>query len=352
MTALALVATLLSLAGCASAPDSDTVTVASSDEPMAAVDSPSGEDAAAQPEILPAAELEPEVGPYDFALRLQPGTIYPLNATIEQTVTESMMGMTIELTQSFDAEYLIDVTSVHADGSIDAVLTYNVTDVTLGADGSDDVRAALQQSTAEATATLGPVFEALSGLEFSLTVSPDGVVQTFSGANDYREILGAGVEGVSDEALSSVQEMLAGLLSDEYLADAWSVYFGHIPPGPVSIGDTWTRELSLSQGMSMVSTNTYTLVDVTADTYTVQVAGSIAADDDASNSDVSYPGFSIAMSIEGAQTGRVVASRSTGWVVSQEWSVDATGEMTLEQEDPPHVKIGGTFSTSSTTRVE
>ena len=348
--AATLLAAILLIVGCAGTPPAEEGTVAT--RPAAEAEGEIAAGAADEPQgpATPSLEMtEPGPGPYDLALRLEQGATYTMNSTIDQTVTESMMGMMIEITQHIVSEYDFDVLEARDDESLHLRLTYRIIDVDLSAGGSDDVRAALQASMADANESLKTIFDALTGIHFDLEVARDGSVIRFTGADDYRTLLMQSAAQVSDASLAAVDEMLSGLLSDETLMNAWSLSLGHVPPYPVSVGDSWTREMTLAQGMAMTIENVYTLTEVTRDSYTVAIDGVVRASDDQTGTDVNYPGFSVTIDLDGTQSGQVTAARQTGWIVSQTTLLDATGQMTLEQDDPPNVKIDGTFSTTTTT---
>lgn len=88
-------------------------------------------------------------------------------------------------------------------------------------------------------------------------------------------------------------------------------YIVAFPDKPLSIGDTWTKEATQSsQGMGIISTNTYTLTDVKDGIAYVELNGVLTVD----TKGLEELGMSAEdMNMTGTQTGTLEVDLATGW---------------------------------------
>src|SRR5450756_1842450 len=68
--------------------------------------------------------------------------------------------------------------------------------------------------------------------------------------------------GLAAEEYASNKQTLEQQFSAQAQQDAWSSSLDYLPSGPVSVGQSWKKQASLSQGFPILLDTSYTLKDL------------------------------------------------------------------------------------------
>jgi hypothetical protein len=258
-------------------------------------------------------------------LNLQQGETYGLQTTMTQTIHQTIEGESQVIAQTYRIGYSVNVAKVEPNGNIVARAQFSSVAMKMNAPGLSEIdydSASTTTSTSPETQAIGAVFGAMVGKGFSMTITPTGAVQNVTGLEELvNSILDS--LGLSAEEYASSKQTLEQQFSAQAQQDAWSSSLDYLPSGPVSVGQSWKKQASLSQGFPILLDTSYTLKDLKGGIATIDVSSTIQSATDAS---MDVQGLGISYQLSGMQTGTIQVRLDTGWIAkaSMQQSISGT----------------------------
>jgi len=302
---------VLALAACQSAQPALTVSPSPTGSPSQ-TGQPSINDSPSQNQVV------------NIKLNLQQGETYGLKTTMTQTIYQTIEGESQVITQTYRIGYSVNVATVEPNGNIVARAQFSSVAMKMNAPGLGEIAfdsASTTTSTSPETQAIGAVFGAMVGKGFSMTITPTGAVQNVTGLEELvNSILDS--LGLSAEELASSKQTLEQQFSAEAQQDAWSNSLAYLPSGPVSVGQSWKKQASLSQGFPILLDTSYTLKDLKGGFATIDVSSTIQSATDAS---MDLQGLGISYQLSGTQTGTIQVRLDTGWIANASMQQSISG---------------------------
>lgn len=254
--------------------------------------------------------------PILLRMNMNPGEVYRLRTTMDQTGTVKMSGMDVRTQQHMilEASYVVD--SVESDGSIR--MTCTCENLSMHISNPSGEISFDSRSPENAVPEVAAIFGALIGARLQLRMSPTGRVLECKGIEDiFDKMLGS----LDPEQRKAAQKTLAGQLNIQHVFMGLDQY----PEHPVQVGDSWNTEATANGEFPMTISTNYIISDCRNGICMVDIVSDIV-----SSSVQSSPGSAlVGIEMKGTQTGTLEIDANTGWVVQSRLHLKASGNMTM-----------------------
>lgn len=233
-------------------------------------------------------------------LQFQPkeGEVYNMQITVNQEMSQTVMGQNFDMTQAIQVKYTYKVEKVNADKTVSMITTFDSILFKLITPTGEMVYDSSDPSKSTAPDSLVAEFNALIGTSFTTIVAPDGSIKEIQGADLPDELEGLFGEMVGNQFLT-------------------------YPDKPVGIGDSWTKQVSMS---GLVIDVTSILSDRKNGIAFIDVDCIIKSDESFES------GESKIYDISGKQTGKLVVEEVTGFPLHTEFVQEFSGKVKIEDE--------------------
>ena len=166
-------------------------------------------------------------------------------------------------------------------------------------------------------------FEAMIGHTLTMVINSDGTVESLEGSD---ELIDRMLEASPEAAqMPQMREIMKKQFGDEALSSMMEQSMAIYPDKPVAIGDSWSRNIDLSQTFPMSIDVTWTLKEVTDDTVLLDVDSTVSSPEDPADTSMGVIPFNV--QLEGTQVGTVTLNRESGWIRKGETTQDVNGTM-------------------------
>ncbi|MGE5598630.1 MAG: DUF6263 family protein [Bacteroidota bacterium] len=262
-------------------------------------------------------------------LRLTKGQTYRVTTVSEQRIKQTIFGFEQEMNQTIVIGYRVEVTAVDADGIMTMRFIYDTYRVRQESAGNVQ-----EYDSARPDADAPPALQgyaALIGLGFDAKCDTLGRLVEISGLDEMIDGLLDRMnlpEGVDRDQLA---ETMRGQYGDEAMKRSMGMFFCQYPEAPLAVGDEWTQEMRVNQGIPMAVANTYTLAGRQGGLATLKVHSIIAPDGE--DSAIEMSGMEIRLALAGEQEGTIELDEATGLTIRARLTQKVEGEMTLVGTD-------------------
>jgi hypothetical protein len=179
------------------------------------------------------------------------------------------------------------------------------------------------------------------GKEFQMKLSPKGEVVDLK--TDGGVFNGAFENVPNGEAMEAQMEAQFGL---EAIKSSLATLTGFYPTTPVKVGDTWTKEQTVTSGMQNVVKTTYTLTERKGGVATITYVGTVQSDPDAAA--IEMMGMEMTYDLSGTKTGTILVDEKTGWAKRTEGKQEMEGKMNMSGGQVGQMSADMNTSTSYT----
>jgi hypothetical protein len=261
-------------------------------------------------------------GQVELRLRLAQGESRYLWLDIQQTVSQGFQGAE----QEFGFGYLFEVQAVDVDGTASIKVTYDAILFKM----SGPMGQVLYDSADPPEIVPEPAapIAGLLGESYTVTVTPLGKVVSVQGAADalVRAMEKAGLlEGPLKEQM---QASLEQQFSDQAVQEMLESTFAVFPEQPVSVGDSWSKEVVTTGGLPAIVRSTYTLASCEGGLARIEAESTLAPNPDASP--IEMGPVSVRYQISGTTKGPIELEVATGWITRARTEMDLAGEVVVE----------------------
>lgn len=226
--------------------------------------------------------------------------------------------------QSFDMGYTFTVTSVE-NGVYSMDVNYTSINIDMMGTGER-----LSFDSANPEKYVGTIFypyKELIGMGFSMTVGKDGKVVDIQGFDTMLEDLRRAFRVLPREENEIIIEELDLYFGPEKFTEEFERFFIFLPGKKVAQGDSWEKSYSVSTEIPLDITTTYTLHDVTDDSYIITFKSDVAAPADQVGKDFGF--YDIIYEVAGTGEGELTVAKDSFWVSKYGGLTNLDGSMSL-----------------------
>jgi hypothetical protein len=254
---------------------------------------------------------------YILSLRLEEGETFTGQMEMEQDIDMNMMGQSMQMAQTMTYDYGYAVVSRSEDG----VITLEQTLERLRGSNENPMAGSQSYDTddEESSSQVGEQMKAMIDVPIRMTITSKGDIQSVEGVEEI-------AARMQEEAMSEAQrKILEETLDAESFTQNMQT-FAFYPDNPVAVGDTWDGSSQMNVGFPMQMDATYTLTEVKADTGYVDIMMDVYTPEDAEPMEMGGGTMTIDMTGTMSGTGKVdlVSGMMTSVTMDQQMEADAT----------------------------
>lgn len=253
-------------------------------------------------------------------LRLEKGATYRMRMTMDQDITQTIMGQAQDMKQLFSTGFSVMVREIGEDDTYSLVCRYEK--LRFRQSGPMVEMEYDSEKPDEVVHPMAWAFAALVGQEFTARMKPSGEVVEVGG-------LEALIDALLKElpAMPGVAEQFREQFGDESMKQMVQQASIIFPEKPVAVGDDWSTVNVISKGFPMLMDNDWTLAAIEGDVVRLGVASQISPNPD--GKPLQMGGMTMSYSLSGDQVGMLTVDRNTGWIVGGEMTQMLDGEIRL-----------------------
>lgn len=271
------------------------------------------------------------VGEVNLKLNLEEGKSYNIKMVSDQDISQTTQGQEMNIRQKIGMEYTYHVKEIDYYGDMLIDIAYDSVSFEQESANGKVKYDSSDPSQEVLPAALG--FAALEGQSFSIKVSPEGKVKNVTGIDSIMQNIMKKINLPEGQVKEQIKKALKKQIGKETLKDQLEQMMDVYPEGPVSIGDSWSKRMVLkqgmSQGMSMIVNNTWTLKERSNGIAYIDVVSDISSPPSAEPIQsgpvkVSY------VDISGRQEGEIQMDEDNGWIIKGNFTQHFSGKAKME----------------------
>jgi len=260
-------------------------------------------------------------------LRLKKGDVFHVRVGNDQTITQTLQGRTMKMVQAFVMGYTYDVAEVDPAGLATIRVTY--TSVVFKQQGPTGTVAYDSANPPKTVPLAARTWAALVGQGFTMKILPTGHVKEITGVDQMMNKMIAALEIPDGPQKTMVRNQLSAMFGDEALTEMMENMMAIYPEGPVGIGDSWNKKVSITKGFPMTLDTTYTLKERKDGVATVAVTSKVSSNPQAPPMEMGF--MKIRYDLKGTQTGTLRMDEANGWTDAATLSQNFSGTVHVEK---------------------
>ncbi len=244
-------------------------------------------------------------------LRLTEGQAFEVRMSTGQEISQNVFGQPQDVQQTTDIGYTMRVTDVDEDGTAVAEWTYDAVRFSM-----DGFMGPIEYDSSDPPTDIHPLargYAALVGQNFVTRMTPSGRVLEARGFNNIMERVFDELGLPEGPQADAARQQLENMFGDQAMKDLFSALVAVYPSGPVTVGDSWSREYVITTGFPIKVEDTYTLQERSGGVAYIEVKSGLTTSPDAPPMQMGQ--VSMAFDILGSQTGRLEMDEATGWII-------------------------------------
>jgi len=151
--------------------------------------------------------------------------------------------------------------------------------------------------------------------KFSLTMNTTGEVLDLEGFENFKEGMSEYIQSFDPEEQVPLTKVL-GFIDESFFMESMTSSMSFYPPSPRKIGDSWTSYIAMESLLGMTVTYEYTLVDLSSESFFIDLSGTIDMDTDSGFFSMLKGMGDVEFS--GEVKGRIEVDREHGWLTQSE----------------------------------
>lgn len=260
-------------------------------------------------------------------LNLTKGSTYlqriSANSVIKQSVGEQTFDMTMGMTGLTAFEIKSIENSIY---QID--VSYKELGISIDFFGSSIEFSSLKEDINDVTSK---ILKNMTNKKFSLKMNKSGKVLELKGIDNLYNDLFNGVEGISQEEKDEITAQMKNSFGEESFKNNLEMSTPIFSDKDVKIGDKWTSNTKVNSGFTLNLNSTYTLKNITPDSYIIELNSIINTEDVYNN----INGIFAKYDLGGIMSSILTIDKKTGWITSAKVTQDLKGSVfsKLSEED-------------------
>lgn len=262
----------------------------------------------------------------DLHLRLQTGKSYSLHSVVDQQISQAIEGQKLDVAQTIGINYVFDVLHVDADGTATTKLTYKA--VEFRSQGAEGV---ISYDSADAPAEVplqAKGFAAIVGESLTVQISAQGQVLDMQGADALLGRALARLELPDGPIRTGVEDALRRQFNAGAIKTALENMLALFPGKPVGIGDSWSKQVTLSKGFPMLINTTWTLKSRKNGIALIEAHSTI--DPNPAGEPLQLGQTKLIYAVSGTQQGTLEIEADSGWLSHAQLTQKAGGQIHLQ----------------------
>ncbi len=264
-----------------------------------------------------------------LGLRLEEGQTYGLKMVQEQDVRQTFMGQQQEMSQTLAVAYAFRVEDRLADGTLRITATYQ--DLKLRIESPLGVSEYDSQRPSEGSSELMTGFAALAGQSIGMQISAQGQILRIEGVEAILTRMIESLDMPQGPDRQELEERIKAQFGKEALLESFGNIMAIYPLHPVSVGESWTRRLSINQGLPMIFQNRWTLRQRHDGVALLDLVSQVEPNREGDA--VEMAGMKLRYDMRGQQQGSIELQESSGWILRGSMALDFQGEVKVEGSD-------------------
>lgn len=215
----------------------------------------------------------------ELKLKLDEGEAYVQKLVQETTTTQTMMGQQVTVKQDLKSTIVYRVVEKLEDGSMNMEFEY-----TKIRTENESPQGVMVYDSEDPPETLSPQmkpFAAMLGKTVTFNLAPDGEVTDMQGMDAIMDDIVDAMAGEAGANEEEMREQLKGQFGDGMMRQTIEQSFQWYPEGPVSGGDTWSRQMAVKAGLTLIMNTDYTLKALQNGNALIDISGTFKSDPDA-----------------------------------------------------------------------
>ncbi|HYF54362.1 MAG TPA: DUF6263 family protein, partial [Salinarimonas sp.] len=262
--------------------------------------------------------------PLTLKLQFKQGEVRRYDFTTLQNATQEIGGVKQDVQQSSSLRLRLEVQAVSEAG--DATIAAHYERATLKSN-SGQFSVDYNSDTTAAGSTPGnplpDLFESLIGRPFTFTLTPMGEVKDVKGYKEALEASFAATRFPETPPMQALRAQLQQQFTEDQLRNLLGRLSVHLPQKAVKQGDSWTKEVVLSQGIPMAVKSTFTLEKATAQEIYLRQQGTVTPNTAAPP--LVHGSLTLKPELNGTETGTTTLDRASSWPVRASSQQDVQG---------------------------
>lgn len=279
---------------------------------------------------------------YDIVYNLEKGGVYPQNLVVTSEQNQVINGQNQDITTIISTESDYVVTDIK-EGiySIDIIVN-KMSNTTKSAMGSQTM-----SSDGAASNPMNQMFKNMIKDPIKITMNNKGEILSFDNS---AQLVGL-TEGMEMPEMQLLQ--IEGAMKKEMGAEKQIANYNKItqilPTKEVNIGDSWDQEITVNSIATFESTTTYTLENVTEDSYIINSSAMVTTPKDATTD---LMGMKAKYDLSGPLKATYTIDKNTGWIESASFEQSLDGTVLIEKSETMPQELKMTMSSTTKTIIE
>lgn len=262
-------------------------------------------------------------------LNLQKGDTFKLEALTTQDIRQNIVGQQQDIKQSIGLGYTFEV--AESNGNLHT-LDVSYHHISFSQEGPLGI---IQYDSEESNGEIDPQalgYAALSNQRFQVKINSLGNVEDVIGVDQMVDNMSKYFMHIDPENHEALKESLHNQFGDESIRANIESLMAIYPKEKVQVGDRWTKEILVNQGIPVKMANTYQITDRTSGIATLELTSTVHP-----NTDKPFLMGDVLMTydMKGVQSGTSTLNETTGRVIQSKTRQELSGQITMITDEVP-----------------
>ncbi|MHC5061845.1 MAG: DUF6263 family protein [Planctomycetota bacterium] len=264
---------------------------------------------------------------YDLKLNLKKGQKLGMKIVNDQKISQTVMGQQQKMNQMMAMGISFEVLAVDSEGNMSTKTTYQTIHVKMeGPMGVMEYDSAKPEET-ESANPISAMYKAMLGQSIVMKMTPKGEILAIENLEEMITKM-ADQMAADDAKKQQMREMMKSFINEDKMKEMGGAMTAALPQQLVSVGESWTNQISIPVGFPMEMDTTNTLTECKGGIFTIQTEARIEPGDQAKP--IEMGGVKMSMRIQGQQNGTSQLDEATGWMVRSKADMKFSGEVKVE----------------------
>jgi len=281
-------------------------------------------------------------------LNLENGRTYRMKMVSEQKIAQTIMGKVQTIEQTMGLGCRLEVVDVDPAGLMTVRYTYDSCYLK-----QSGLMGIVEYDSANPPARIPEAaqgYAALAGLSFTMKFDSSGRTVDVQGIEAMIVQMLDRMNLPQGPARDQVMQTLRSQYNDEAMKQSMGDIMCPCPEKPVSVGDSWSKEVRVPMGFPMIIISTYTLVGRQDGLASLKVHSTVAPNKDAPP--LEMQGMKMRYELAGEQDGIMEIAETTGLTVRATISQKFSGQVTVTMVPASAGSMSWPLSVEAVTRIE
>lgn len=267
-------------------------------------------------------------------LNLKKGESYQQVTLNDASITQEILGQSMEITLGVSSSMSFTVLNVNRDG-YDMQVSFNYMKLSMG---SLQSKMEFDSENPDEDDAFSQIMSGVVGESFNIKMSKSGKVLEISGIEAMWEKAFEN-QNISGAEKAEIITQLNQTYGSEAIKGNIEMVSAIFPENKVSKGDQWTNDVNINSGMKGLASTTYTYMGSEEDRHLISGSGEITTSEEGSK--INTNGLELTMNLNGIMESEIAIDAATGWIVEAtvNQKIDGTANMEANEQMPTGLTI-------------